>query len=145
MATKASSAKIETIVALAKRRGFVFASGEIYGGTRSAWDYGPLGVELKENIKRQWWKSMVTGREDVVGLDSSVILPRQVWVASGHLQAFHDPLIECTNCHKRYRADQLAEEYTERSGKATTEDDLSEVPAPTAACAASTPRRATST
>ena len=130
MATKASSAKIETIVALAKRRGFVFASGEIYGGTRSAWDYGPLGVELKENIKRQWWKSMVTGREDVVGLDSSVILPRQVWVASGHLQAFHDPLIECTNCHKRYRADQLAEEFTERTGKATAEDNLSEVPCP---------------
>ena len=130
MATKASSAKIETIVALAKRRGFVFASGEIYGGTRSAWDYGPLGVELKENIKRQWWKTMVTGREDVVGLDSSVILPRQVWVASGHLQAFHDPLIECTNCHKRYRADQLAEEFTERTGKATAEDDLSEVPCP---------------
>ncbi len=130
MATKASSAKIETIVALAKRRGFVFASGEIYGGTRSAWDYGPLGVELKENIKRQWWKAMVTGREDVVGLDSSVILPRQVWVASGHLQAFHDPLIECTNCHKRYRADQLAEEFTERTGKETTEDDLSEVPCP---------------
>jgi len=130
VATKASSAKIETIVALAKRRGFVFASGEIYGGTRSAWDYGPLGVELKENIKRQWWKSMVTGREDVVGLDSSVILPRQVWVASGHLQAFHDPLIECTNCHKRYRADQLAEEFTERTGKATAEDNLSEVPCP---------------
>ena len=130
MATKASSAKIEPIVALAKRRGFVFASGEIYGGTRSAWDYGPLGVELKENIKRQWWKSMVTGREDVVGLDSSVILPRQVWVASGHLQAFHDPLIECTNCHKRYRADQLAEEFTERTGKATAEDNLSEVPCP---------------
>ena len=130
MATKASSAKIETIVALAKRRGFVFASGEIYGGTRSAWDYGPLGVELKENIKRQWWKTMVTGREDVVGLDSSVILPRQVWVASGHLQAFHDPLIECTNCHKRYRADQLAEEFTERTGKATAEDNLSEVPCP---------------
>ena len=130
MATKASSAKIETIVALAKRRGFVFASGEIYGGTRSAWDYGPLGVELKENIKRQWWKSMVTGREDVVGLDSSVILPRQVWVASGHLQAFHDPLIECTNCHKRYRADQLAEEFTERTGKVIAEDDLSQVPCP---------------
>jgi glycyl-tRNA synthetase len=130
VATKASSAKIETIVALAKRRGFVFASGEIYGGTRSAWDYGPLGVELKENIKRQWWKTMVTGREDVVGLDSSVILPRQVWVASGHLQAFHDPLIECTNCHKRYRADQLAEEFTERTGKATAEDNLSEVPCP---------------
>ena len=95
MASKPSSGKIETIVALAKRRGFVFASGEIYGGTRSAWDYGPLGVELKENIKRQWWKSMVTGREDVVGLDSSVILPRQVWVASGHVGTFNDPLVEC--------------------------------------------------
>ncbi len=130
MASKASSAKIETIVALAKRRGFVFASGEIYGGTRSAWDYGPLGVELKENIKRQWWKAMVTGREDVVGLDSSVILPRQVWVASGHLNAFHDPLVECTNCHKRYRADQLAEEFTERTGKETAEGDLSEIPCP---------------
>ena len=130
MASNASSAKIETIVALCKRRGFVFASGEIYGGTRSAWDYGPLGVELKENIKRQWWKAMVTGREDVVGLDSSVILPRQVWVASGHVSAFHDPLVECTNCHKRFRADQLAEEYAERTGKAATEDDLSDVPCP---------------
>ena len=130
MASTASSAKIETIVALAKRRGFVFASGEIYGGTRSAWDYGPLGVELKENVKRQWWKAMVTGREDVVGLDSSVILPRQVWVASGHVGVFTDPLVECQNCHKRYRADQLAEEYTERTGKAATEDDLSDVPCP---------------
>jgi glycyl-tRNA synthetase len=130
VASKPSSAKIETIVALAKRRGFVFASGEIYGGTRSAWDYGPLGVELKENIKRQWWRSMVTGREDVVGLDSSVILPRQVWVASGHVNAFHDPLVECQSCHKRFRADQLAEEYTERTGKAAAEDDLSEVPCP---------------
>ncbi|HEY0813601.1 MAG TPA: glycine--tRNA ligase [Pseudonocardia sp.] len=130
MASKASSAKIETIVALAKRRGFVFASGEIYGGTRSAWDYGPLGVELKENIKRQWWKTMVTGREDVVGLDSSVILPRQVWEASGHLNAFHDPLVECTNCHRRFRADQLAEEYTERTGKPTAEDDLTDIPCP---------------
>ena len=130
MASKASSAKIDTIVALAKRRGFVFASGEIYGGTRSAWDYGPLGVELKENIKRQWWKNMVTSREDVVGLDSSVILPRQVWVASGHVGVFTDPLVECQNCHKRYRADQLAEEYTERTGKPAAEDDLSDVPCP---------------
>ena len=95
--------KIDTIVALSKRRGFVFPSGEIYGGTRSAWDYGPLGVELKENIKRQWWKAMVHGRDDVVGLDSSVILPRQVWVASGHVEAFVDPLVECTDCHHRYR------------------------------------------
>ena len=130
MASNVSSAKIDTIVALCKRRGFVFASGEIYGGTRSAWDYGPLGVELKENIKRQWWKAMVTGREDVVGLDSSVILPRQVWVASGHVNAFHDPLVECTHCHKRFRADQLAEEYVERTGKNATEDDLSDIPCP---------------
>jgi glycyl-tRNA synthetase len=130
VASKPSSAKIDTIVALAKRRGFVFASGEIYGGTRSAWDYGPLGVELKENLKRQWWKFMVTSREDVVGLDSSVILPRQVWEASGHVEVFTDPLVECLSCHRRYRADQLAEEYEERSGKPTSEDDLADVPCP---------------
>ncbi|MCI2420937.1 glycine--tRNA ligase [Saccharopolyspora sp. K220] len=122
--------QIDTIVNLCKRRGFVYPSGEIYGGTRSAWDYGPLGVELKENIKRQWWKSMVQGREDVVGLDSSVILPRQVWEASGHVTAFHDPLVECTSCHHRFRGDQLAEEYAERTGKEIAEDDLSEVPCP---------------
>jgi glycyl-tRNA synthetase len=113
----------------------VVPSGEIYGGTRSAWDYGPLGVELKENIKRQWWKAMVHGRDDIVGLDSSVILPRQVWVASGHVEAFVDPLVECTNCHHRYRADQLAEEYAQRTGKETLSDDLaapdlSDVPCP---------------
>ncbi|HEV7977300.1 glycine--tRNA ligase [Amycolatopsis sp.] len=121
---------IETVVSLCKRRGFVFPSGEIYGGTRSAWDYGPLGVELKDNIKRQWWKTMVQGRDDVVGLDSSVILPRQVWVASGHVNVFTDPLVECLSCHKRFRADQLAEEFSERSGKQVNEDDLSEVPCP---------------
>ena len=122
--------RIETVVSLCKRRGFVFPSGEIYGGTRSAWDYGPLGVELKENVKRQWWRSMVTGRDDVVGLDSSVILPREVWIASGHVQAFHDPLVECQSCHKRFRADQLVEDYAERTGKDVLEDDLSEVPCP---------------
>jgi glycyl-tRNA synthetase len=122
--------RIETVVSLCKRRGFVYASGEIYGGNRSAWDYGPLGVELKDNIKRQWWKSMITGREDVVGLDSSVILPRQVWEASGHVTAFHDPLVECTSCHRRFRADQLAEEYAQRTGKEVLEDDLSDVPCP---------------
>ena len=76
---------IDSVVNLAKRRGLVYPCGEIYGGTRSAWDYGPLGVELKENIKRQWWRSVVTGSDDVVGLDSSIILPRAVWVASGHV------------------------------------------------------------
>jgi glycyl-tRNA synthetase len=128
--SKPSSTTIDTVVALCKRRGFVFPCGEIYGGTRSAWDYGPLGVELKENIKRQWWRSMVTGRDDIVGLDSSVILPRQVWVASGHVGVFNDPLVECTSCHKRFRADQLAEEYVERTGKEAAEDNLSDVPCP---------------
>ena len=94
-----NSSALERVINLAKRRGFVFPCGEIYGGTRSAWDYGPLGVELKENIKRQWWQYMVRSRDDVVGLDSSVILPREVWVASGHDQAYTDPLIECQSCH----------------------------------------------
>jgi len=121
---------IDNVVNLCKRRGFVFPCGEIYGGTKSAWDYGPLGVELKDNVKRQWWKTVVQGRDDVVGLDSSVILPREVWVASGHVNVFTDPLIECLNCHKRFRADQLAEEYAARTGKETSEDDLSDVPCP---------------
>ena len=102
--------RIETVVSLCKRRGFVFPCGEIYGGTRSAWDYGPLGVELKDNIKREWWRAMVQRRDDIVGLDSSVILPRDVWVASGHVEAFVDPLVECQSCHKRFRADTLEEE-----------------------------------
>lgn len=105
---------IDTVISLCKRRGFVYQCGEIYGGTRSAWDYGPLGVELKENVKRQWWRSMVQGRDDVVGLDSSVILPTQVWQASGHLSAFVDPLVECLQCHKRYRQDHLQEAYAEK-------------------------------
>ena len=82
----------------------------------AAWDYGPLGVELKENIKRQWWRYMVTSREDVVGIDSSVILAPEVWVASGHVATFSDPLTECTSCHKRYRADHLEEAYEAKHG-----------------------------
>ncbi|MBT0994764.1 glycine--tRNA ligase [Cellulomonas sp. DKR-3] len=114
----AAPSRLDSVVSLAKRRGFVFPSGEIYGGTRSAWDYGPLGVELKENIKRQWWRAMVTSRDDIVGLDSSVILPRQVWVASGHVGVFTDPLTECLSCHKRFREDQMLEEFEERKGHA---------------------------
>lgn len=109
---------LDNVIALAKRRGFVYPCGEIYGGTRSAWDYGPLGVELKDNIKRAWWRAMVTSRDDVVGLDSSVILPTKVWEASGHLAAFVDPLVECTSCHHRFRQDTLLEEYAERKGLA---------------------------
>jgi glycyl-tRNA synthetase len=113
----AATSRLDNVISLCKRRGFVFPSGEIYGGTRSAWDYGPFGVELKENIKKQWWRSVVTSREDVVGLDSSIILPRQVWVASGHVSVFHDPLTECLSCHKRFRADQLEDEFEERKSR----------------------------
>jgi len=124
-----AESRLDKVISLAKRRGFVFPSGEIYGGTRSAWDYGPLGVELKENIKRQWWRAMVTSRDDVVGLDSSVILPKQVWVASGHLAVFSDPLTECLSCHKRFREDQMIEEFTERKGR-EPEGGLAEIACP---------------
>jgi len=108
--------RMDTIVSLAKRRGLVFPSSEIYGGLRASWDYGPLGVELKNNIKRQWWRSVVQGRDDVVGLDSSVILAREVWQTSGHVDAFVDPLTECQSCHKRFRADHLEEAYAAKHG-----------------------------
>ncbi len=120
--SKSSPANVDAIVSLCKRRGFVYPCGEIYGGTRSAWDYGPLGVELKENIKKQWWRATVQSRDDVVGLDSSVILPTKVWEASGHLQAFVDPLIECESCHKRYREDHLQEAYAEKKGIENPDD-----------------------
>ena len=113
---RSTASSIDSVISLAKRRGFVYQCGEIYGGTRSAWDYGPLGVELKDNIKRQWWREMVQTREDIVGLDSSVILPTPVWEASGHLAAFVDPLVECTQCHRRFRQDHLQEEFAERKG-----------------------------
>ncbi|MCJ0892937.1 MULTISPECIES: glycine--tRNA ligase [Rhodococcus] len=112
----APKSKVETVANLAKRRGLVYPCGEIYGGTRSAWDYGPLGVELKENIKKQWWRNMITSRDDTVGLDSSVILPREVWEASGHVETFSDPLVESLHTHKRYRADHLIEAYEEKHG-----------------------------
>ena len=107
---------IDTVVNLCKRRGLVYQAGEIYGGSRSAWDYGPLGVELKENIKRQWWRHMVQSRPDVVGVDTSIIQPRQVWVSSGHVEVFTDPLVESRHTGKRYRADHLIEAYEEKHG-----------------------------
>jgi glycyl-tRNA synthetase len=110
--------RLDSLVSLCKRRGFVYPCGEIYGGTRSAWDYGPLGVELKDNIKRQWWRAMVRSRDDIVGLDSSVILPRRVWEASGHVETFVDPLTECQVCHHRFRADHLEEAYEAKHGRA---------------------------
>jgi glycyl-tRNA synthetase len=106
----------EAVISLAKRRGFVYPCGEIYGGTRSAWDYGPLGIELKDNIRREWWREMVQSRDDIVGLDSSVILPTKVWEASGHLDTFADPLVECQSCHRRFRQDHLQEAHALRKG-----------------------------
>ena len=119
----------DAVVNLSKRRGFVYPSSEIYGGSRSAWDYGPLGVELKENVRRQWWKAMVTGREDIVGIDSAVILNRAVWEASGHVEAFVDPLTECKSCHNRFREDHLIEAFEAKKGR-LPENGLADVNCP---------------
>ena len=98
---------LDTIVSLSKRRGFIFPSSEIYGGINAVWDYGPLGVELKNNVKRAWWRSMVQERDDIVGLDAGILMHPQVWVTSGHVGSFSDPLVECQTDHKRFRLDEL--------------------------------------
>jgi len=98
---------MEKIVSLCRRRGFIFPSSEIYGGLSSCWDYGPLGVELKRNIKETWWRAVVQERDDIVGLDTSILMHPQTWEASGHLQGFSDPLAECKSCHQRWRTDDL--------------------------------------
>jgi len=100
---------MERVVNLCKRRGLVFPSSEIYGGFRSTWDYGPLGVLLKRNVKDAWWRSMVQQRRDVVGLDAAILMAPKVWEASGHIETFSDPLVDCRNCKERFRADHLPE------------------------------------
>ena len=100
---------MEAVTSLAKRRGIAFQSSEIYGGLRSSWDYGPLGVELRRNIRAAWWRSMVQLREDIVGLEAAIIMSPRVWEASGHLRFMTDPLVECKNCHERFRADHIEE------------------------------------
>ncbi len=111
MTTPASSdparPSLDAIVSLAKRRGFVFPSSEIYGGFSSTWDYGPVGVELKRNVKEAWWRAMVRERPDIVGLDAAILMSPQVWEASGHLRNFTDPLVDCRECKQRFREDQL--------------------------------------
>ncbi len=101
---------MDRLVSLAKRRGFIFQSSEIYGGVGSVWDYGPLGVELKKNLKEQWWRSMVYERDDIEGLDAAILMHPRVWEASGHVEGFTDPLVDCRTCKARFRADQLDEE-----------------------------------
>jgi glycyl-tRNA synthetase len=107
MTQESPELQFETLVSLCKRRGFVFPSSEIYGGIGGFWDYGPLGVEMKNNIKRAWWKSMVQDRDDVVGIDASIIMNPRVWEASGHVAVFTDPMVDCKNCKHRFRADHL--------------------------------------
>ena len=102
-------ADIDKVLSLSKRRGFVFQSSEIYGGLNATWDYGPLGVELKRNVKDAWWRSVVQGRDDMVGLDAAILMHPQVWVTSGHVESFSDPLVECKSCHHRFRTDDLAD------------------------------------
>ena len=98
---------MEKIVSLCKRRGFIFQSSEIYGGINGFWDYGPLGAELKRNVKELWWRSMTQQREDIVGLEASILMHPKIWEASGHTSTFSDPMVDCLGCRKRFRADQV--------------------------------------
>jgi len=105
----ADNDRMDKLVSLCKRRGFVFQSSEIYGGTGSVWDYGPLGVELKRNIKDRWWRAMVHARDDIEGIDAAILMHPRVWEASGHVATFHDPMVDCKTCKARFRADKLAD------------------------------------
>ena len=107
---------METIVSLCKRRGFIFQNSEIYGGLSNTWDYGPLGVELKNNVKRAWWRENVYNRDDMEGLDSSILMNPAVWKASGHLESFTDPLIECKVCNRRFKGDAVKSDRCPVSG-----------------------------
>ena len=118
MTMKNTEKTMDKLVALCKNRGFVFAGSEIYGGLANTWDYGPLGVELKNNIKKAWWKKFVTESPYNVGLDAAILMNPQTWVASGHLGGFSDPLMDCRECKERFRADKLIEDYCEKTGKA---------------------------
>ncbi|MCL5411618.1 MAG: glycine--tRNA ligase [Patescibacteria group bacterium] len=117
---------MEKIVSLAKRRGFVYPGSELYNGLGGTWDYGPLGVEMKNNIKKAWWKAFVQERDDVVGLDSAIVLNSKVWEASGHVSKFADPMVDCKKCKKRYRADHLAQELEKKKLPEKEEDILEE-------------------
>ena len=107
----AESDRMQDIISLCKRRGYIFPSSEIYGGLNAVFDYGPLGVEFKNNVKRAWWDAMTRMRDDIVGIDASILMARRVWQASGHEEVFTDPLVDCTNCKMRFRADHVVEEF----------------------------------
>ncbi len=122
--TEPAKVSMEKIVSLSQRRGFIFPSSEIYGGLSSCWDYGPLGVELKRNIKQAWWQTVVQERDDMVGLDTSILTHPQTWAASGHLEGFVDPLVECKSCHLRWRGDDLKDNSCPSCGGEVTEPRL---------------------
>ncbi|OGG05417.1 MAG: glycine--tRNA ligase, partial [Candidatus Glassbacteria bacterium RIFCSPLOWO2_12_FULL_58_11] len=119
MVSNTAESVMEKLVSLCKRRGFIFQSSEIYGGLNSCWDYGPLGAELKRNIKDFWWSWMTRAREDVEGLDASILMHPRVWEASGHVEGFTDPLVDCKNCKQRFRADQIDSKVCPACGKET--------------------------
>src|SRR5262244_2111263 len=121
MAKGADAKLMDRVVNLAKRRGLVFPSSDIYGGFRSTWDYGPLGVLLKNNVKRAWWRSMVQLRDDVVGLDAAILMATDVWRASGHIEQFTDPMVDCKECKMRFRADHLEGDRCPNCGGELTE------------------------
>ena len=123
----AKNDKMEKIVSLAKRRGFVFPSSEIYGGFAAIYDYGPYGTELANSIKREWWKAMVQVREDIVGLDSSIFMSPRIWEASGHVSGFSDPLSECKNCHSRLRVDHLLEAAGIMADEKMSEEEINKI------------------
>ena len=116
---------MDKIVALCKGRGFVYPGSEIYGGLANAWDYGPLGVELKNNVKRAWWKKFIQESPYNVGLDAAILMNSQTWVASGHVGGFSDPLMDCRECKARYRADNLIEDYLKAKGEPAVVDGWS--------------------
>ena len=118
---------MDKIVAFCKRRGFVYQSSEIYGGIRSSYDYGPLGVEMKRNIKEEWWRRMVHMREDMVGLDSAIIMHPRVWEASGHTATFNDMLVESRTSKRRYRADHLIEDATGIDAEGLSPEELTKI------------------
>src|SRR5882757_2932044 len=102
-----SDVNLEDIVSLCKRRGFIYQGSEVYGGLAGTWDYGPLGVALKRNLLDAWWKAFVENRDDMYGVDAAILMNQKVWQASGHVDTFTDPLVECSNCHNRFRADKI--------------------------------------
>src|SRR5215207_9275334 len=121
------AASMEKIVALCKRRGFVFPGSDIYGGLANTWDYGPYGVELKNNVKQLWWRTFVHRRRDIVGLDAGILMHPKVWEASGHVVNFTDPLVDCKTCKSRFRADHLIEEKLGQAAEGLSPEAMSAI------------------